>query len=78
MSALPHFRAILLLLFLVTVVIPATILFLTGPDTFDLWHSYPTTRVGLPILGGVLICLGLVRSSSSTPSTSRWSRSQGW
>jgi protein-S-isoprenylcysteine O-methyltransferase Ste14 len=60
MSALRHFRAILLLPFLVTVVVPATILFLTGPDPFDLWQSFPATRVTLPVLGGVLICLGLV------------------
>ena len=60
MSALRHFRAILLLPFTVTVVVPATILFLTGPDTFDLWQSYPTTCVGLPILGCAFICLGLV------------------
>ena len=60
MSALRHFRAILLLPFMVTVVVPATILLLTGPDTFNLWQSYPTTRVGLPILGCAFICLGLV------------------
>jgi hypothetical protein len=40
---------------MVTVVIPGTILFLTGVDTFDLWQSYPATRVALPVLGGVLI-----------------------
>jgi protein-S-isoprenylcysteine O-methyltransferase Ste14 len=60
MSALRHFRAILLLPFMVTVVVPATILLLTGPDTLDLWQSYPPTRVALPMLGGALICLGLV------------------
>ena len=32
-----HLRAILLLPFMVTVVIPGTILFLSGVDTFDLW-----------------------------------------
>ena len=60
MSVLRHCRAILLLPFTVTVVVPATILSLTGPDTFDLWQSEPTTRVGLPILGCAFICLGLV------------------
>src|SRR5262245_27213914 len=60
MPALLHCRAILLLPFMVTVVVPATILFLTGPDTFDLWQSYPATRVAFPVLGGVCICLGLV------------------
>ena len=53
-----HLRAILLLPFVVTVVVPATILLITGPDTFDLWPSFPATRVSLPILGGALLCLG--------------------
>jgi protein-S-isoprenylcysteine O-methyltransferase Ste14 len=55
-----HLRAILLLPFMVTVVIPGVILWLTGPDTLEVWQSAPATRVGLPILGGALICLGLV------------------
>ena len=59
MATWKHLRAVLLLPFMVTVVVPATILFLTGPDTFDLWQSYPTTRVGLPILGCAFPCLGL-------------------
>jgi protein-S-isoprenylcysteine O-methyltransferase Ste14 len=59
-AAWKHLRAILLLPGMVTVVAPATILLFSGPDTFDLWQSYPATRVVLPILGGVLICLGLV------------------
>jgi len=45
---------------MVTVVIPATILAFTDIDTFDLWRSYPATRVALPVLGGAFICLGLV------------------
>jgi protein-S-isoprenylcysteine O-methyltransferase Ste14 len=60
MSALRHFRAILLLPFMVTVVVPTTILLVAGPDTFDLWQSCPATRVALPVLGGACICLGLV------------------
>ena len=48
-----HFRAILLLPFMVAVVIPGTSLYLTGIDPFDLWRSYPATRVALPVLGGV-------------------------
>jgi protein-S-isoprenylcysteine O-methyltransferase Ste14 len=55
-----HLRAILLLPFLVTVVIPGIILWLTGPDTLGLWQSAPATRVALPVLGCALICLGLV------------------
>ncbi len=54
-----HFRAILLLPFMVTVVIPVTILWLSGPDAFGLWQSV-LARVGRPVLGGVLICQGLV------------------
>src|SRR5581483_11538139 len=41
-------------------VVPATILLVAGPDTFDFWQSYPATRVALPVLGGACICLGLV------------------
>lgn len=55
-----HLRAILLLPFTATVVIPGLILWLTGPDTLDLWQSVPATRVGLPVLGLALIGLGLV------------------
>lgn len=55
-----HLRAVFLLPGMVTVVIPATILLFTGTDTFDLWQSVPATRVALSVLGGVLICLGLV------------------
>ena len=50
MSALRHFRAILMLPFMVTVVIPGMVLFFTGPDTFGLWQSFPATRVALPVL----------------------------
>src|SRR5262249_47556126 len=60
MSGLRHFRAILLLPFLVTVMVPATILLFTGPDTLGLGQSVPASRVALPILGGLLLCLGLV------------------
>ena len=58
MSALRHFRAILLLPFMVTVVVPTAILLVAGPDTFDLWQSNPVTRVALPILGCAFIGLG--------------------
>ncbi len=54
-----HLRAVLLLPFMVTVVIPGTILYLTGPDTLGLWSAAPATRVALPVVGGALICLGL-------------------
>src|SRR5215831_7300758 len=60
MEAWKHVRAILLLPFMVTVVIPGVILWLTGPDTFGLWRPAPATRVALSVLGGALLCLGLV------------------
>jgi protein-S-isoprenylcysteine O-methyltransferase Ste14 len=60
MGAWQHLRAILLLPFVVAVVIPCTLLWRTGPDTLGLWQSYPATRMALPILGGALLCLGLV------------------
>jgi protein-S-isoprenylcysteine O-methyltransferase Ste14 len=55
-----HVRALLLVPFLGAVVIPGYILWLTGPDTFGLWQSAPAARVGLPLLGGALFCLGVV------------------
>jgi protein-S-isoprenylcysteine O-methyltransferase Ste14 len=60
METWKHIRAILLLPGMLAVVIPGTILLLTGLDTLGLWQSYPAARVGLPVLGGALICLGLV------------------
>jgi hypothetical protein len=39
--------------------IPGVLLGLTAPDTLEIWQSVPATRVGLPVFGGVLICLGL-------------------
>jgi protein-S-isoprenylcysteine O-methyltransferase Ste14 len=60
METWKHLRAILLLPFMVTVVIPGTVLWLAGPDTLGLWQSVPATRVVLPVFGGALLCLGLV------------------
>ncbi len=60
METWKHLRAILLLPFMVTVVIPGVILWLTGPDTLGVWQSAPATRVASPVLGGPLVCLGLV------------------
>ena len=60
MEAWKHLRAVLLLPFMVAVVIPGVVLWLTGPDTLGLWQSVPATRVVLPVLGGALACLGLV------------------
>jgi protein-S-isoprenylcysteine O-methyltransferase Ste14 len=52
-------RAVALLPGMVTVVIPATLLYLTGADTFGVWESVPTARVILPIIGLLLIGIGL-------------------
>jgi hypothetical protein len=55
-----HLRAIILLPGAVTVVIPGIILWRTGMDSWDLWQSVPATRVILPVVGVMSICLGLV------------------
>ncbi len=60
METWEHLRAILLLPGIVTLVIPGVIVLLEGPDTFALWESYPAAGVVLTVLGGALICLGLV------------------
>ena len=44
MGTWKHIRAVLLLPFVVTVVIPGVILWLTGPDTLGLWQSADATR----------------------------------
>jgi protein-S-isoprenylcysteine O-methyltransferase Ste14 len=55
-----HLRAIILLPGMALVVVPATILYRSVLDTFDLWQSLPATRFVLPPLGTIFICLGLV------------------
>ena len=60
MQTFHHLRAILLLPGMAGVVIPATILYLTGLDTLDLWQSLPASRIVLPLVGVVFIALGLV------------------
>jgi hypothetical protein len=59
MDTWKHLRAILFLPGMLAVVIPGTILLVTGLDTLGLWQSYPEARVALSVLGGTLICLGL-------------------
>jgi protein-S-isoprenylcysteine O-methyltransferase Ste14 len=44
---------------IVTVVIPGALLYLTGADTLRAWEAVPATRVVLPILGVLLIGVGL-------------------
>ena len=55
-----HLRAIILLPGIVTLVIPGTILWRTGTDTFGLWQSFPAARIVLPVIGAFSICLGLL------------------
>ncbi len=60
MEAWKHVRAVLLLPGMVLVVIPATIIYLNGADTFGLWQSVPPTRFALPLIGLVFVVGGLV------------------
>src|SRR5271166_3191568 len=55
-----HLRAIILLPGMVTLVIPGSMLWLAGTDSFGLWQSVPASRVVLPVIGGICICLGLL------------------
>jgi protein-S-isoprenylcysteine O-methyltransferase Ste14 len=59
MDAWKHVRAILALPFMVTVVIPGTLVWVFGADRLDLWTKVPATRWALPLAGGLLIALGL-------------------
>ena len=52
-------RAILLLPGVVTLVIPGLILWRKGTDSWGLWQSVPATRIILPVIGIMCICLGL-------------------
>ena len=55
MGALKHLRAIILLPSMVTLVIPGTILWREGMDSYGLWQSFPVSRVILPLIG--VICI---------------------
>ncbi len=55
-----HIRVIILLPGIVTLVIPGTMLWLSGTDSFGLWQSVPASRFVLPVIGGICICLGLL------------------
>ena len=35
-------------------------LWLSGTDSFGLWQSVPASRLVLPVIGGICICLGLL------------------
>jgi protein-S-isoprenylcysteine O-methyltransferase Ste14 len=60
MEAWKHIRAVILLPGTVLVVIPATIIYLNGTDTFSLWQSNPAVRVVLALLGFAFVIGGLV------------------
>jgi protein-S-isoprenylcysteine O-methyltransferase Ste14 len=60
MIAWTQLRVILLMPGVVAVVIPATILVLTGVDTFSLWQSHPATQIVLPTLGILFVAVGVV------------------
>jgi protein-S-isoprenylcysteine O-methyltransferase Ste14 len=45
---------------MVLLVIPGTILWRAGTDSLGLWQSVPLTRVVLPIIGILCVCLGLL------------------
>ena len=60
METWKQLRAILLLPGMAAVVIPATVLSLSGPDTFDLWQKLPATQFVLPVVGVLFVALGLV------------------
>ena len=55
-----HLRAIILLPGIVMIVIPGLILWLAGTDPLGLWQSLPVSRVVLPLIGDICICLGLL------------------
>jgi sulfite exporter TauE/SafE len=59
MNSWKHIRAILILPVMATVVIPGVLLCFFGVDSLDLWQSAPITRFILPVIGAVLILLGL-------------------
>ena len=54
-----HIRAILLLPFMATVVIPAGIIYDGDVDTLGLWELVPVTRFVLPSIGLLIVGLGL-------------------
>jgi protein-S-isoprenylcysteine O-methyltransferase Ste14 len=60
MEAWKHLRAILLLPGMVLVVIPGTILWLAGTDSLGLWQAFPASRIVLPLIGVICLCLGLL------------------
>ena len=54
-----HIRAILVLPIMATVVIPGTLLYFTGLDTFGLWDQWPSSQFAFPVIGVLLVGVGL-------------------
>jgi protein-S-isoprenylcysteine O-methyltransferase Ste14 len=54
-----HLRAITLLPGTMTLLIPGTIFYFTGSDTFDLWNRAPAARWALMMLGVCFLAIGL-------------------
>ena len=59
MGAWKHLRAILLLPGMVLLVIPGLILWRGGFDTLGPWRSVPPSKVILPVIGVICVCLGI-------------------
>ena len=62
-----HLRAIILLPGMVTIVIPGLILWPGETDSFGLWQAFPASRVVLPLIGVICICLGLSADGRHNP-----------
>jgi protein-S-isoprenylcysteine O-methyltransferase Ste14 len=54
-----HLQAIILLPGVVTLVVPSAILWRGGIDTLGLWESVRASRLVLPVIGGICLCLGI-------------------
>lgn len=59
MKAWKHIRAVLALPVMATIVIPGTLLFFTGLDTLGLWERWPISRFIVPVVGVLLVGVGL-------------------
>ena len=57
METSKHIRAVLLLPFMATIVIPALLLYFGGTDTLGFGEIAPATRIILPVIGAAMIVL---------------------
>lgn len=65
MGTSKHIRAILLLPVMAAVVVPGTLVFLTGFDTLALWERWPSSRLALWVGGALLVGAGLTLMAST-------------